>query len=154
MKKLAIMASMALLVAACNNTESETVSTSIVNNPNTAAEGATPASEATPVMQFESEVFDFGTISQGEKVFHTYKFTNTGKDDLIITSASSSCGCTVPQWPKEPIKPGETAEIEVVFDSNGKRGQINKKVHIVANTNPSTNVIAINGQVIAPDPVE
>ena len=77
-------------------------------------------------------------------------FENTGKTDLIITSATATCGCTVPKWPKKPIKPGEKASIEVIFDSEHKNGQQNKQVTIIANTYPSTNMVALQGKVIAP----
>src|SRR5690606_34200408 len=100
--------------------------------------------------EFEEEIFDFGTITQGEKVTHTYKFKNTGDNDLLIVSAKGSCGCTVPKWPKEPIAPGATGNIEVVFDSDGKSGRQHKKVTIVANTHPATTIIALKGDIVAP----
>lgn len=125
------------------------VSTEIVKNPKSASGEQTP--EKLPGMEFEEELFAFGKITQGEKVEHTYVFTNTGDADLIITSAKGSCGCTVPEWPKKPIKPGEKGEINVVFDSEGKKGRQHKKVTIVANTQPSTNVIALSGEVVAPE---
>src|SRR5215216_1648023 len=75
-----------------------------------------------PDFKFEEEEFNFGTIKQGEVVTHVYTFTNTGKEPLIITSASGSCGCTVPEYPKEPIKKGEKASIKVTFNSGGKMG--------------------------------
>ncbi|PCJ82120.1 MAG: hypothetical protein COA57_13570 [Flavobacteriales bacterium] len=138
-----------MLATACNQRAEEHVSTDIVNNPQTAS-GEVDMSEL-PVMEFEEEVFNFGEITQGEKVNHSYKFKNTGKTDLVITSARGSCGCTVPTWPKKPIAVGEEGIIEVVFNSEGKKGQQNKKVTIVANTQPSTNVVAIKGIVIAPE---
>lgn len=102
-------------------------------------------------IKFEEERFNFGTITQGEKVKHTFKFTNTGNSDLVIVSAKGSCGCTVPEWPKEPIAAGEQGEIYVVFNSDGKSGKQVKQVSIVANTEPATSVIALEGDIIAPD---
>ncbi|MCI5056580.1 MAG: DUF1573 domain-containing protein [Flavobacteriales bacterium] len=125
------------------------VNTDLVNNPETASGEVNK--ENLPVMTFDEEVFDFGEITQGEEVFHSYKFKNTGKSDLIITSAEGSCGCTVPVWPKEPIAPGDEGEIEVKFNSQGKKNAQHKKVTILANTHPSTNVIALKGNVIAPE---
>ena len=93
----------------------------------------------------------FGEISQGEKVKRMFKFTNVGKSSLIISDAKGSCGCTVPLWPKEPIAPGEEAEIEVVFDSNGKSGHQKKTVTLVANTVPNTMLLVIEGDVLAPE---
>ena len=80
----------------------------------------------------------------------TFRFKNIGQSNLIISSAQGSCGCTVPQWPKEPIKPGEKGEIEVVFNSEGKSGLQNKTITLVANTIPNTIVIALKGEILAP----
>jgi hypothetical protein len=125
----------------------EQVDTSIVNNPNTA--GTEVATEL-PSMEFAEELYDFGDIAQGDRVNYAFKFTNTGTADLVIASAKGSCGCTVPDWPKRPIAPGETSEIKVEFNSTGKKGKQHKKVTIVANTQPSNNIVAITGNVIAP----
>ncbi|TNF25305.1 MAG: DUF1573 domain-containing protein, partial [Bacteroidetes bacterium] len=77
-------------------------------------------------------------------------FKNTGQGDLIITDAKGSCGCTVPEWPKEPVPPGGEGKIDVVFNSEGKSGQQNKKITITANTVPSMTVLAINGVIEVP----
>jgi hypothetical protein len=87
----------------------------------------------------------------GEKVEHTYTFTNTGSEPLVISNAKGSCGCTVPSWPKEPIAPGATGEILVRFDSKGKGrvggGAQTKTVTITANTTPPDTRITIKGKV-------
>lgn len=106
--------------------------------------------EALTSIVFEEESFDFGTITQGEKVEHTFKFTNTGSNDLVIVSAKGSCGCTIPKWPKEPIKPGQTGDMYVIFNSDGKSGKQHKKVSVIANTEPATSEVALQGDVIAP----
>ena len=77
----------------------------------------------TTSIAFEETDFDFGTVNDGEKVKHTYKFKNTGNEPLIIASAKGSCGCTVPKWPSEPIAPGQSGVIDVEFDSKGKPGK-------------------------------
>lgn len=115
------------------------------------AEITTENVESTTSIVFEEEAFDFGVITQGEKVNHTFKFTNTGDADLVIVSAKGSCGCTVPEWPKEPIAPGETGDVEVIFSSEGKKGKQHKRVSIIANTEPATTVIAIKGEILTPD---
>jgi|TARA_B110000483_G_scaffold238018_1_gene313861 hypothetical protein len=149
MNKLLIVSILALLfLGSCSSNDGE-ITTDIVNNPNTAAEQVDP--EKLPSMTFDNELFEFGEITQGESVSYSYTFTNTGKTDLIITSAKGSCGCTVPEWPKTPIKPGEKSQIDVVFNSEGKKGRQHKKVTVLANTQPSTNVVALSGEVIAPD---
>ncbi|MFK7946712.1 MAG: DUF1573 domain-containing protein [Saprospiraceae bacterium] len=99
-------------------------------------------------MKFSESTFNFGSVTDGEKVEHIYKFKNTGNDPLIISNAQGSCGCTVPQWPKEPIAPGKSGEIKVVFDSKGKVGKQNKTVTITANTEPATTTINITGEVL------
>ncbi|WP_157986556.1 DUF1573 domain-containing protein [Chitinophaga alhagiae] len=89
------------------------------------------------VMTFEKEVHDFGKVTQGEVVEYSFKFTNTGNKDLLIQKAEASCGCTVPEWPKEPIKPGESSYMKVKFDSHGRpEGYTEKELFIQANTNP------------------
>ncbi|MFK7770805.1 MAG: DUF1573 domain-containing protein [Saprospiraceae bacterium] len=101
----------------------------------------------TTTIEFEEKEFDFGTIDEGEKVSHTYKFTNTGSEPLIIKDAKGSCGCTVPSWPKDPVLPGATGEMLVEFNSKGKAGSQNKRVTITANTNPGQTFINIKGEV-------
>lgn len=96
-----------------------------------------------PEMSFEVVEHDFGTIAKGTAVEHTFKFTNTGKAPLVITNASSSCGCTVPTYPKnESIPPGETRDMVVKFDGSGQ-GQVTKTVNITANTEKGTEQLRI-----------
>ncbi|HAH57481.1 MAG TPA: DUF1573 domain-containing protein [Bacteroidales bacterium] len=104
-----------------------------------------------PFMEFEQDFHDFGKLIQGEKVSYGFKFTNTGKTDLIISKVSSSCGCTVPDYPKTPIRPGETKKIDVKFDTENRRGFQNKTVTIVSNAQPSTKVIRIKAQIVLPE---
>lgn len=100
-----------------------------------------------PVMEFAKTEHDFGTINEGDVVEHKFAFTNTGKSPLVIVSAKGSCGCTVPEWPKDPIAPGATAEMLVKFNSNGKPNQQNKQVTITANTEKGKEVIKIKALV-------
>lgn len=96
---------------------------------------------------FTEQVYDYGTVKAGEQVEHTFKFTNTGVAPLIIETAKSTCGCTVPQYPKEPIAPGEGGEIAVKFNSKGKSGRQRKPVNITANTWPKLTTVHIDGTV-------
>ncbi len=114
------------------------------------AEPAAPTGPTTTVEWSETE-FDYGTVDQGEKVNHNYKFTNTGSEPLIISNAKGSCGCTVPSWPKDPIPPGGSGEIQVQFDSKGKKGVQSKRVTITANTDPVQSFLTIKGEVSAPE---
>jgi len=157
MRNFAILFIGAILLAGCGEKENKTedgqkvIDTDVVTNPATADQGSPSGDDVpVPVFSFEKEVHDFGKIVQGEKVAYSFKFKNTGNADLIITSAKGSCGCTVPEWPTDPIPPGGEGKIDVVFNSEGKSGQQNKKVTIVANTVPNTKVLAINGMVEVP----
>lgn len=141
----------AALLSGCEGKQenSDGISTDIVNNPAT-AEGGEDAE--LPVFSFEKTEHDFGQIKQGEKVVYTFKFTNTGKKDLVITSATGSCGCTVPQYPKMPIPPGGQGMIDITFDSSGKSGKQHKTITIVANTVPNTTILSIKGEIIDAQP--
>ena len=101
-----------------------------------------------PIVQFVKEEHNFGYITQGEVVSHNFVIKNSGKSDLIISSAKGSCGCTVPVWPKDPIKPGAEAEIKVTFNSKGRSGSQTKKVTVLTNAIPNTKVLTIRGNVI------
>lgn len=123
-------------------------------DPNAVATGQTQAvaEEQVPTgpttsIAFEHTDFDFGVVDDGEKVRHTYKFTNTGNEPLVISSAKGSCGCTVPKWPTEPIPPGGTGNIDVEFDSKGKPGKQTKRVTVTANTVPAQTFLNITGTV-------
>ena len=130
--------------------ESSGISTDVINVPATASDKpATPGSA--PVMVFAEDKHDFGKITQGEKVSFSFVFKNTGGSDLVISSASGSCGCTIPHYPKEPIKPGMESKIDVVFNSEGKSGMVEKTVTIITNCNPSTKVITIASTIIVPE---
>lgn len=102
-----------------------------------------------PEMSFEKSEHDFGNIAKGTNVEHVFKFTNTGKAPLVITNASSTCGCTVPEYPQnESIAPGETRELLVKFDGSGQ-GQTTKTVTITANTEKGTEQVRIKAFVEA-----
>lgn len=94
----------------------------------------TMKSEDYPKIEFETTEFDFGTINEGDKVEHVFKFKNIGKTDLVIINAQASCGCTVPDWTKTPIKTGESGEVKIVFNSAGKPGLQQKTVTLASNT--------------------
>ncbi|MEM9824207.1 MAG: DUF1573 domain-containing protein [Bacteroidota bacterium] len=106
-----------------------------------------------PVMAFETEEIDYGTIEQHADPLRTFKFTNTGNEPLQITNAKGSCGCTVPTWPKEPIFPGESGAIEVRYDTK-RIGKFVKRVTLTTNAGPEKIVLTIKGQVNkkAPEP--
>ena len=93
-----------------------------------------PADGKYPAMTFTETEYDFGDIASGAKVTHEFRFKNTGEANLIISNAYGSCGCTVPEYPKESIPPGESGEITVTFNSAGKHGRQHKTVTLVTNS--------------------
>jgi hypothetical protein len=118
-----------------------------VHNPNTTNPEEIASTDA-PTMTFKETEHDFGSLKDGEVVKHTFTFTNTGKSPLVIESASSTCGCTVPEVPKGPIAPGAEGKIEVQFDSRGKGGQqVLKVISIKANTQPEITQVNIKANV-------
>ena len=108
---------------------------------------ATTVSATGPAFKFETEEYNFGTAKQGDVVTYEFKFTNAGKEPLIIASASGACGCTVPNYPKEPIKPGEKGTIKVSFNTAGKAGMQDKTVTIKSNSKDGDKVIHVKGNV-------
>lgn len=110
---------------------------------------AMPAQAQGPVMTFEVTTIDYGTIEKGADPMRHFKFTNTGNEPLIIKSAKGSCGCTVPTYPQEPIMPGESANIDVRYDTQ-RVGNFNKQVTLTTNETESTHTLTIKGEVKAP----
>ncbi|TXK52892.1 DUF1573 domain-containing protein [Pontibacter qinzhouensis] len=119
-----------------------------IDNPNVvSSENEAAPSGNGAVIAFEEKEHNFGTIKQGEVVNHTFKFTNTGTTPLVIESASATCGCTVPQPPKDPIAPGQSGEIKVQFNSTGKSGQQQPVITVRANTEPNIVQLSLKGTV-------
>jgi hypothetical protein len=164
MTKLSILLAVSLFAASCNRDKTTEAGTQGMNataasadtdakanptidNPNVASDTEAPNPNA-PVMTFAESQFDFGDIQPGSKVAHTFSFTNTGKTPLLIADATASCGCTTPNWTKEPVAPGAKGTLDVQFDSKGKQGLISKQVSVRANTQPATTVIYIKGNVL------
>lgn len=101
-----------------------------------------------PIIKWDTNHYNFGEINQGEKVEHSFEFTNVGKSPLIIKEAYGNCGCTIPHYPTQPIAPGEIGKIKVVFNSSNKLNRIYKQVVVIANTYPEdANVISIGATV-------
>ncbi len=94
---------------------------------------------------FDKTQFDFGTVNEGDIVETTFVITNSGKTDLIITDAKTTCGCTVPTWPRTPIKPGESEDIKVKFNTAGKRNKQSKTITLLTNTEKGSESFRIKG---------
>ncbi len=124
----------------------------VVSNPNSA--GGTYDKDALPAISFEKDFHDFGKLISGEQVTYAFKFKNTGKSLLLISNVSTSCGCTVSSFPKQPIKPGEGATIDVSFDSEGRHGLQAKSITVFSNTQPPTTTLRIQSQVVEPEDIK
>jgi len=154
-----------LFIGACQNAETvekevvatgeELLSTDVIQNPATAQEPITSKEEKPhvkmPVIEYEDPDIEFGTINEGDTMRHEYKFTNTGDAPLIIASLKPSCGCTAGKYPKEPIQPGESGTVEVVFHSKGKTGRQEKSMAVLTNANPAKVRLYFRGNVIPKD---
>ena len=100
--------------------------------------------------KFDKEKHDFGKGIQGEVVTFAFKFENIGQSDLLIATVSSSCGCTVTKYSKDPIAPGEMGSIQVTFNSSGRKGYQSKSVSIMANTQPSRTILKVEARIKEP----
>ncbi len=141
MKKMILMAAMVVATAGITLAQADKAQT-----PSTGTE----VKAGSAVMKFDKDEYNFGAIKQGEKVEYAFEFVNSGKEPLIITEAHGSCGCTVPEWPKEPLKKGEKGVIKVTFNSAGKMGIQDKTVTITSNAADSPKVLHIKGNVEQP----
>lgn len=110
--------------------------------------------EKIPVMaMLDSTTYQFGTISEGDVVEHEFRFKNGGQFPLIISNVTASCGCTIPEWPRDPIAPQQESSIKVHFNSKGKPGPQVKTITVYANTQPAYSELRLQGIVTAaPDP--
>lgn len=143
-KKLLFCLTALLAVAACNN-DNKTADVDIIKNPNS-AEGYND-SERMPKITFETDMHDFGQLMAGETISYSFKFTNTGDADLIISGCDASCGCTVANYPKERIAPWKTGYITVSFKSQGMSGQQIKDIIVASNTQPARTRLRISATV-------
>lgn len=138
---------LSVLIYACQNNQPDE---SFINHPiNEKGELDTVGYPHLVFLDANSE-FDFGRITEGKMVTHEFIIKNTGKKDLIISNVDASCGCTVPrEWPKHPLKSGETGKIIVHFDSEGRANKaIKKTIRVYANTYPKVNYAYLVGEVI------
>ena len=102
-----------------------------------------------PVITFDKTDHDFGKINEGDgKVTTIFTFKNEGMEPLVLSNVRASCGCTTPKWPREPIEPGQTGEITVTYNPNGRPGRFTKTVTITSNATEPTTRVTIKGEVI------
>ncbi|GAA4812352.1 DUF1573 domain-containing protein [Litoribaculum gwangyangense] len=103
-------------------------------------------------IEFKTETIDYGTIEKGANGVRVFEFTNTGNEPLIVSKVTSSCGCTVPNWSKDPILPGKTGQIEVKYDTN-RVMPIRKTITVISNADKPTVALKIKGEVVDPSKV-
>lgn len=155
MKKYIILLFCTLSITACQEEKKETkedkglLSTDIVNNPMSAEGVDSVAYEDLPTMDFEDTLHNFGNITDGQKATHYFKFTNNGKTPLIVSHAKGSCGCTVAEYPRDPIAPGESGVMKVVFDSKDKSGHQEKSVAITTNSKRGLHTLYIKADIVS-----
>jgi len=99
------------------------------------------------VLEVSADSYDFGTVKEGEKVEHEFTFTNTGSEPLIISNVQASCGCTTPEYSKNPIAPGEQGLVKVVFNSAGQAGKQHKVITVVSNAASKHTLLHLRGEV-------
>lgn len=145
MKRLLVIVLVAFAFTACKQSATDKVEEKLATVSDTNTSGV--LIEDAAKFKFEKEIFDFGVIQEGESVQTSFKFKNVGKSPLIITDATATCGCTVPEYPKTPIKPGEEGTITVVFNSTGKTGMQDKVVTIKSNANPEAESLHLVGEI-------
>lgn len=146
MKSLLLCGAVAALLVSCDVRTKDKIADNVtnVNASKVAADSTTPTT-----VQIIDSVFDFGKISEGEVVEFSYRFKNVGQEALIVSNASASCGCTVPEKPEAPIKPGETGFIKVKFNSEGRVGVAHKTVTVQSNAVPAFPELLLKGEVLA-----
>ncbi|MBE0663515.1 MAG: DUF1573 domain-containing protein [Bacteroidales bacterium] len=147
---LALVVALIVLSSCGGNSSGEgRLPTDLIQNPRS-AEGNKENVDM-PAFEFAKEFHDFGRIIQGEQVSFGFKFKNSGDAMLLISSVSSSCGCTVASFPDKPMRPGEEGVITVSFDSRGRRGSQVKTVTLMANTQPNTKQLSVQANIITPE---
>ncbi len=145
MKKISILLFALVLMVSCKQ-ETENTGTAMPEEPKT--EAKTENKKQLTEIKFYEESHDFGEIAEGEKVSHRFKFKNVGKYPLIIESVKPSCGCTTPNYSKDPVPPGEEGFIDVEFNSKGRSGKQTKSITIRANTEQGVHVLRFTGEVV------
>jgi len=136
------------MVVGCQNTDNK-LPADMIQNPNS-AEGF-DNNKKTALVKFNKTEHDFGYVIKGEVVTYSFKITNTGSADLLISDVHTSCGCTVSRYPVDPIKPGETKEIKAIFDSEDRIGFQNKRITVLTNATPARYILKIQAEVIKPE---
>lgn len=142
MKKYLSFLLIAVIFISCDSSRKDKIAI------DAATKNAVALKDTTTVQIIDSS-YNFGKVTDGEKVEYSYRFKNTGNKPLVIVDAQASCGCTVPQKPEQPILPGEIGFIKIVFDSKGRVGNAYKTITVVSNANPEFPQLILTGDVEA-----
>jgi len=129
-----------IMASACSEEKENSTDTSMLASDSIATKALTS-------IAFVDTVHEFGTINEGEKVSYTFKYKNTGDNPLILEDVRPSCGCTLPEWTKDPIAPGAEGLIKVVYNSEGRPGEFHKTITVIANTSAEVVLLKIQGKV-------
>ena len=137
------LAGMMLAILACGGqNDSEQAGTSRGSSEDQYAQGE-------PLMHFDTLVHDFGTIIEGESVVCYFDYSNRGGGDLVITGVEATCGCTVPSWSREPLKPGARETLQLIFDASGRNGEQRKQVTVKSNASNEVVRLTIRARVVS-----
>ncbi len=139
-----------LFLFACKTDSTPSVDTSLIHNNASANPSASPSQDGPSILFKETEK-DFGMILSGEKVMHTFTFSNNGNENLVVTGVSTSCGCTVANFTDKPLTPGQEGFVEVTFDSRNRQGLQEKKITVLSNSEPNRTELTIKANVIVPN---
>lgn len=147
-----IFAGWAMVAVSCNNTSNQEQKAAEIP---LEQQGKQPVGQtlipgvdsASAVLEVASDSYDFGEIKEGEKVEHEFTFTNTGNEPLIISKVQASCGCTTPEYSKNPIAPGEEGKVKVVFNSAGQAGKQHKVITVTSNAASPNTLLHLRGEV-------
>tara|TARA_B100001250_G_scaffold81365_1_gene67026 strand:+ start:21966 stop:22415 length:450 start_codon:yes stop_codon:yes gene_type:complete len=138
-----------LFLYSCAHDNQHRIISDLVQNPLTATDDVDKV--LLPKIQLDKDFFDFGKIMQNESITTEFKLKNIGEAALLIRSAKGSCGCTVPEWPREVVEVGQESVVKVVFNSGEKQGEQRQTVTLITNAIPSTKVLTIIGTVLVPE---
>jgi hypothetical protein len=146
MKKIYFLMALTAFISACSGGD-QSIDSNMVENSRPADQPEVDPNQLASI-EFEETNINLGKVYEGESVSQIFKFKNTGKSPLVINTASASCGCTKPEYPRAPIAPGAEGELKVTFNSEGKVGANHKEVTVFANTDPRQTVISFDIEVI------
>lgn len=152
MKWIGLIFAGLITMVACNNTQNQEQKTADVPKEQQGEQSEAPAATSGTdltgaVLEVSSDSYDFGAVKEGEKVEHEFMFTNTGDEPLIVSRVQASCGCTTPEYSKNPVPPGETGKVKVVFNSAGQMGKQHKVITVTSNAVKPNTLLHLRGEV-------